>query len=86
MVQKKDVSLLYRKSLKNKNTMTRQEIINDLFRVVRENDTEHFPTYRTTLSRKTIWEIFCHQNSIDEESNGLEAQVFDSWCDIWLNL
>jgi|694.fasta_scaffold64990_2 hypothetical protein len=66
--------------------MTRQDIITDLFRVVRENDTEHFPTYRTTLSRKTIWEIFCHQNNIDEESNGLEAQVFDSWCDIWLNL
>ena len=26
MIQKKDVSLLYRKSLKNKNTMTTQEI------------------------------------------------------------
>jgi hypothetical protein len=66
--------------------MTRQDIITDLFRVVRENDTEHFPLYITKLSRKTIWEIFCHQNNIDEESNGLEAQVFDSWCDIWLNL
>jgi hypothetical protein len=60
--------------------MTNQDIINELFRVARENN-ENFPW--STVSKRTVWEIFCYQNNIDEKSEGKEAQVFDKWCDIY---
>ena len=30
-------------------------------------------------SYKTIWEIFCYQSGTDEDSQGIEAYVFDNW-------
>ena len=51
--------------------MTRQEIIDELNRVSSENKGENY---------RTIWEIFCYQNDVDESSEGLEAITFDEWC------
>jgi L-rhamnose isomerase len=51
--------------------MTKQEIIDELNRVSSENKGENY---------RTIWEIFCYQNDVDESSEGLEAITFDEWC------
>lgn len=63
--------------------MTNREIISELFRVTRENANEHFPHSHYNVNKKTIWEIFCYQNNIDEDSNGHEAEIFDTWCELW---
>ncbi len=63
--------------------MTRQDIISDLFRVARETGNEHFPHSHFNVNKRTVWEVFCYQNNIDEDTDGQEAQIFDLWCDIW---
>ena len=55
--------------------MTTQEIIKSLTDI---SITESGKMNLT--SKKTIWEIFCYQNNIDEDSNDQEAKVFDKWC------
>lgn len=59
-------------------TMTTQDIIKSLTDI---SITESGKMNLT--SKKTIWEIFCYQNNIDEDSNGREAKVFDSWCELY---
>ena len=58
--------------------MTRQEIMKKLIDIsVTENGK------MTLTSKRTIWEIFCYQNNIDEDSQGEEAKAFDVWCDLY---
>jgi hypothetical protein len=58
--------------------MTRQEIMKKLIDIsVTENGK------MTLTSKRTIWEIFCYQNDIDEDSQGEEAKAFDLWCDLY---
>ena len=46
------------------------EIVAELNRVFDEYPEENF---------RTIWDIYCYQNGVDEKSEGIEAVVFDGW-------
>lgn len=47
-----------------------QHTANELNRIADENPNESY---------RTIWDIFCYQNDVDESSEGVEAYVFDNW-------
>ena len=74
VVQKKDVSLLYRKSLKNKIIMKANDLktFNLFDQVLNDNAGESY---------RTIWEIYCWQQDLNEDSQGREAKLFDMWID-----
>jgi hypothetical protein len=46
------------------------QVVCDLNRILGENPNEKF---------RTIWEIFCYQNGVDESNEGIESIVFDGW-------
>jgi hypothetical protein len=50
--------------------MTSKQLLNEFDRVSSENPTE---------SKRTIWDIFCFQNNIDESSESFISETFDTW-------
>jgi len=46
------------------------QVVNDLNRILGENPNEKL---------RTIWEIYCYQNNVDESIEGVESIVFDGW-------
>jgi len=54
---------------------------------MRTNDIKTFNLFDQVLndnageSYRTIWEIYCYQQDLNEDSQGREAKLFDMWVD-----